>query len=77
MSPNERLNNIILEKTIGYNTTQPQNSTEKESNATSEIPKHMERKTKDHMAYSRAHKFVTSYHMSQLRYQFTSRNHSL
>ena len=37
MSPNERLNNIILERTIKYNTTQPQNSTAKESNATSEI----------------------------------------
>ena len=37
VSPNERLNNIILERTIEYNTTQPQNSTAKESNATSEI----------------------------------------
>ena len=37
ISPNERLNNIILERTIEYNTTQPQNSTAKESNATSEI----------------------------------------
>ena len=36
MSPNERLNNIILERTIQDNTTQPQNSTAKESNATSE-----------------------------------------
>ena len=34
MSPNERLSNIILERTIKYNTTQPQNSTAKESNAT-------------------------------------------
>ena len=34
---NERLSNIILEKTIEYNTTQPENSTAKESNATSEI----------------------------------------
>ena len=33
MSPKERLNNIILERTIEYNTTQPQNSTAKESNA--------------------------------------------
>ena len=40
MSPNERLNNIILERTIEYNTTQPQNSTAKESNATSEIEAH-------------------------------------
>ena len=31
VSPNERLNNIILERTIEYNTTQPQNSTAKES----------------------------------------------
>ena len=37
MSPNERLNNIILERTIEYNTTPPQNSTAKESNATPEI----------------------------------------
>ena len=37
MSRNERLNNMILERTIEYNTTQPQNSTAKESNATSEI----------------------------------------
>ena len=34
---NKRLNNIILERTIECNTTQPQNSTAKESNATSEI----------------------------------------
>ena len=34
------LNNIILERTIEYNTTQPQNSTEKEINATSEIEAH-------------------------------------
>ena len=37
VSPNERSNNIILERTIEYNTTQPQSSTAKESNATSEI----------------------------------------
>ena len=37
MSLNERLNNVILERTIEYNTTQPQNPTAKESNATSEI----------------------------------------
>ena len=34
------LNNIILERTIEYNTTQPQNSTSKESSATSEIEAH-------------------------------------
>ena len=28
---------LLLERTIEYNTTQPQNSTAKESNATSEI----------------------------------------
>ena len=37
VSPNKHLNNVILERTIQYNTTQPQNSTAKESNATSEI----------------------------------------
>ena len=37
MSPKERLNNIILSRAIEYNTTQPQNSTAKESNATPEI----------------------------------------
>ena len=31
----------------------------------------MERKTKVYMASSRALMFVSSYHMSQLRYQFT------
>ena len=41
VSLNERLNNIILlERTIEYNTTQPQNSTAKESNATSESEAH-------------------------------------
>ena len=75
MSPNERLNNIILERTIEYNTTQPQNSRAKESNAISEIEAHG-RKTKVRIASSRAHMFVTSYHMSQLRYQFTNRDHS-
>ena len=50
----------------------------KESNATSEIESTMaEKKTKVHMAYSRqAHMFVASYHMSQLRYQFISRDQS-
>ena len=72
VSPNECLNNIILERTIEYTTTQPQNSTAKESNATSEINAH----GKKDMAYSRAYMFVASDHMSQLRYQFTSRDHS-
>ena len=40
VSPNESLNNIILGRTTEYNTTQPQNSTSKESNATSEIEAH-------------------------------------
>ena len=41
VSPNERSNNIILERTIEYiNTTRPQNSSAKESNATSEIEAH-------------------------------------
>ena len=35
VSQNERLNNIILERAIEYNTTQPHNSTAKESTATS------------------------------------------
>ena len=40
--------------------------------------RYMERKTKVHMAYYRANMFITiaSYRMSQLRYQFTSREHS-
>ena len=54
MSPNERLNSITLERTIQYNTTQPQNSTVKESNATSEIES-----TLKEIACSRAHMFVT------------------
>ena len=62
MSPNERLNNIILERTIEYNTTLPQNSTAKESNATLRLRAHG--KTKVYMAYSRAYMFVISYHVS-------------
>ena len=54
MSPNERLNNIILERTIQYNTPQPQNSTAKESNATYEIES-----TLKEIACSRAHMFIT------------------
>ena len=42
MSPNERLNNIIQERTIEYNTPQPQISTAKESNATSETKRKKE-----------------------------------
>ena len=40
VNPYERLNNIILERTIENNTTQPQNLTAKESNSTSEIEAH-------------------------------------
>ena len=55
------LNNITLERTIEYNTTQPQNSTAKESNATSEIESTLmiERRTKVYIACSRAHMFVS------------------
>ena len=74
MSPNERLNNIILKRTIEYNTTQPQNSTAKESNATSEIEAHRKKDQSPHGLLTCSH--VTSYHMSQLRYQFTGRDHS-
>ena len=74
MSPNERLNNIVLERTIEYNTTQPQ-LIPRQNNPTLPLrSRHMERKTEVHMAYSRAHMFLTSYHMSQLRYQFTNVN---
>ena len=44
----------MLERTIQYNTNQPQNSTAKESNATSEIES-----TLKEIACSRAHMFVT------------------
>ena len=67
VSLNECFNNIIHERTIEYNTTQPPNSTAKQSNATCEIKAHG--KTKVHMTYSRAHMFVTSYQMFQLWYQ--------
>ena len=63
MSPNERLNNIILERTIEYNTTQPQNSTAKESNATSERTSEIEstliERPKSTLP-ARAHMLVTS-----------------
>ena len=54
MNPNERLNSIKLDRTIQYNTTQPQNSTAKESNATSEIES-----TLKEIACLRAYMFVT------------------
>ena len=40
MSLKERLNKIILERTIEYNTIQPQNSTAKETSATFETEAH-------------------------------------
>ena len=43
---NEHLNSIILERTIEYSTTQPQNSTAKESNATYEMKSTWKRKSK-------------------------------
>ena len=49
MSPNECLNNIIFKRTIEYNTTsQPQNSTTKEYNATSEIEAHGKKDQSSH-----------------------------
>ena len=54
MSPNEHLNSIILERTIQYITTQPQNSMAKESNATSELKSTWKESPK-----SRVHMFVT------------------
>ena len=64
VSPNERLNNIILERSFEYNTTQPQNSTANEE------------KLKERPKSTWPNMFVRSYHMSQLRYQFTSRDRS-
>ena len=57
MSPNERLNNITLERTIQYCTTQLQDSKAKESNATSEMSE-IESTLKE-IACSRAHMFIT------------------
>ena len=62
MSPNKRLNNIILERTIEYNTTLTQDSTAEESSATLRSRAHG--KTKVYMAYARAYMFVISYHVS-------------
>ena len=73
MSPNERLNNIILERTIKYNTTQPQNSTAKESKAVSEIEAHLK---KDQSPPTHVLTCSPQVITSQLRYQFTSRDHS-
>ena len=73
MSPNERLNNIILERTIEYNTTQPQNSTAKESNATSEIESTLKERPKSTLP---AHVLTIVRHMSHLGYQFTGCDHA-
>ena len=73
MNPNERLNNIILERTIEYNTAQPQNSTAKESIATSEIEAH---RKKDQSPPTHAFTCSSQVITSQLWYQFTSRDHS-
>ena len=66
VSPKGRLNNIILERTIEYNTTQPQNSTAKESNATFEIESTLKERPKFTLP---AHVLICSTH-------FTSRDHS-
>ena len=55
VSPNKRLNNIILERTIEYNTNQPQNSTAKESNATSEFEAHGKKDQSPHGLLTRTH----------------------
>ena len=59
------LNKIILERTIEYNTTQPQNSTAKESNATSE----MESTLKE------GPKFTLPAHLLTCSTYFTGRDH--
>ena len=68
VSPSERLNNVILERTIEYNTTQPQNSM-----ADRGTGKERPKSTWPTRVLSM---FVTSYHMSQLLYQFISGDHS-
>ena len=75
VSPNECSNNIILERTIEYNATPPASKFHgKRIQRYLWDRERMERKTKVHMAHSRGHMFVTSYHMSQLQYQFTTHN---
>ena len=66
MSPNECLNNIILERTIEYNTTQPQNSMAKESNATSEMESTLKEGPKSTLPV----------HVLTCSTQFTGRDHS-
>ena len=48
VSPNKLLNNIILERTIEYSTTRPQNSAAKEPIATSEIEAHGKKDQSSH-----------------------------
>ena len=55
VSLNKRLNNIMLERTIEYNTNQPRLIPRQKNPTLSLRPRHKERKTKVHMAYSRAH----------------------
>ena len=66
VSPNEHLNNIILERTIEYNTTQPQNSMVMESNATSKIESTLKEGLKSTLP---AHMLTCSTH-------FTGHDHS-
>ena len=68
-----KLNNITLERTIEYNTTQPQNSTAKEFNATSEIKSTLKKGPKSTLP---AHIFVTclSYRTSLLAVTIVSNN---
>ena len=71
VSQNERLNNIILERAIEYNTTQPQHSTAKES-----LPlrsrAHWEKDQSLHRLLTCSH----VRHLPLLPYQFTGRDHS-
>ena len=59
--PERTFNNITLERTIEYNTTQPQNSTAKESNATSEIESTLKEGLKSTLP---AHVLTCSSHVS-------------
>ena len=73
MSPNERLNNIILERTIEYNTTQLKIPRQKNPTLPLRSRAHGKKDQSPHGLLT-AQMFVTSYHMSQLRYQFPSRD---
>ena len=70
MSPNERLNNIIFERTIEYlNTSPPSKFHGKRIQRYLRDRKHTERKTKVHVACSHVHHVL-----SRLSYQFTGRD---